>query len=517
MDSAPASLYRSEIRSKKDIRLQNLSSVLSASHQDARIALIDCSGGTDRVFTYGALAALVDSASRGMRRMRPGAAARVGIMAANSAEFAALYLAAMRAGGTAVPINPKLPAETIGHILVDAALDILFVEAESTIASGVDTIVIGSDRWHAFLDPGSFDPVPNFAGVAQILYTSGSTGKPKGVPLTHAGQIWAVERAASFVDDGASYRVLVAAPLFHMNALFNLKRSLYLGASVVILHSFRPEAYRRAIELYRCDWLTCVPAMMGLLARHVGGEVPRAFAAVRRIFMSSSSFSQQLLETVQRLFPNAAILNSYGTTEAGPHVFEPHPAGLPTPAMSCGFPTAATMVRLVDDARRPLEGTCDGVLEMNTPATMAAYLNRPDLSAELLHDGWYHSRDLMRRDADGFYYFLGRSDDMFTCGGENIYPIEVEQVLERHPDVEQAIVVPVPDEIKQQVPVAFVVRRAGAEPGEAALRQWFIAHAPAYMHPRRIAFLDAMPLGPTSKIDRRRLMDLAHVMRTQTP
>jgi long-chain acyl-CoA synthetase len=477
--------------------------------------LIDCSGDRDRIFTYGALATLVDALSRGLQNAFPARAPRVGIMAKNSAEFAALYLAAMRVGGVAVPLNPRLPGETIEHILGDAAVDILFTDEDAAPGS-TNSILIGSDRWAAFQRPGSFEPVSNPDGLAQILYTSGSTGRPKGVPLTHAGQIWAVERAASFVEDGASYRVLVAAPMFHMNALFNLKRSLYIGASIVVLPSFKADAYRRAIDLYRCDWLTCVPAMMAILARHVGDESPRQFASVRRIFMSSSSFSEQLLETVQSMFSKAAILNSYGTTEAGPHVFEPHPDGLTTPPMSCGYPTASTMVRLVEEARQPIEGAGQGVLEMNTPATMAAYINLPDLSNELLREGWYHSRDVMRRDENGFYYFLGRSDDMFTCGGENIYPIEVEQVLEQHPHVEQAIVVPAADAVKQQVPVAFVVPSKDATPDETAMRQWFIERAPAYMHPRRIAFVAAMPLGSTSKIDRRELMRLAEALIAET-
>src|SRR6202008_335703 len=133
-----------------------------------------------------------------------------------------------------------------------------------------------------------------------------------------------------------------------------------------------------------CDWLTCVPAMMGLLARHIGGQKPPEFMGGRRFFMSSSSFSSQLLETVIGMFPNAAILNSYGTTEAGPHVFEQHPDGRPTPKMSCGYPTSRRMVRLVDENRRPIDGPAEGVLEMKTPAIMQSYLNLPELSMEVL-------------------------------------------------------------------------------------------------------------------------------------
>ena len=108
------------------------------------------------------------------------------------------------------------------------------------------------------------------------------------------------------------------------------------------------------------------------------------------------SFSLQLLETVIGMFPNAAVMNSYGTTEAGPHVFEQHPEGKLTPKMSCGYPVSHSMVRLVDQNRQPIDGPAEGVLEMQTPAIMPSYLNLPELTMELLRDGWYHSRDLMR-------------------------------------------------------------------------------------------------------------------------
>jgi acyl-CoA synthetase (AMP-forming)/AMP-acid ligase II len=120
----------------------------------------------------------------------------------------------------------------------------------------------------------------------------------------------------------------------------------------------------------------------------------------------------------------------------------------------------------------------------------------------LTADGFYRTGDVFRRDADGFYYFLGRTDDMFVCGGENIFPGEVEAVLDKHPQVLQSCVVPVPDDIKGEKPVAFVVRRAGADIGEEALKQFMLANAPAYQHPRRIWFLDQMPLATTNKIDR---------------
>jgi long-chain acyl-CoA synthetase len=122
-----------------------------------------------------------------------------------------------------------------------------------------------------------------------------------------------------------------------------------------------------------------------------------------------------------------------------------------------------------------------------------------------MRDGWYRSGDIMRRDRDGFYYFLGRADDMFVVGGENLWPGEVERLIERAPGVHQAIVVPVPDEIKGAVPFAFVVKTPGARLDEAAVKAFTIANGPAFAHPRFVEFVDAIPLAPTNKPHRSRL------------
>jgi acyl-CoA synthetase (AMP-forming)/AMP-acid ligase II len=145
----------------------------------------------------------------------------------------------------------------------------------------------------------------------------------------------------------------------------------------------------------------------------------------------------------------------------------------------------------------------EGVLYMRNPSGMAGYHNLPEQTARVLEDGWYRSGDIMRRDADGFFYFLGRADDMFVCGGENVWPGEVDKLLERMPGVHQAFVVAVPDEIKGQVPFAFVVPRPGAALTEDAVKQFALANGPAYAHPRYVEFVSELPLAATNKIDRR--------------
>jgi len=143
---------------------------------------------------------------------------------------------------------------------------------------------------------------------------------------------------------------------------------------------------------------------------------------------------------------------------------------------------------------------------------MEGYHNLPQKTAEVVADGWYRSGDVFRRDEDGWYYFLGRADDMFVVGGENLWPGEVERLLDRMQGVHQSLVVPVPDEIKGALPFAFVVRQpnpAGAALDEPAVKQYALANGPAFAHPRFVAFVDAIPLAATNKPDRRRLTEEA--------
>ena len=148
-------------------------------------------------------------------------------------------------------------------------------------------------------------------------------------------------------------------------------------------------------------------------------------------------------------------------------VFGPHPKGLTQPDNSVGSPHPKVQLRLVDgEDRRPTQG----VLEMKCPALMNGYHNRPKVQPPFTKDGFYITGDVLRRDENGFHYFVGRTDDMFVSGGENIYPTDVERMLEKHPDVGQAVVIPVDDDIKGTKPVAFVIPKAGRKPTEAASR-----------------------------------------------
>ena len=226
--------------------------------------------------------------------------------------------------------------------------------------------------------------------------------------------------------------------------------------------------------------------------------------SVRTVMMGSAPSSAQLLRELKTVFPNAEALVVYGVTEGGPVPLGPHPEGKPRPVGSIGFPYAGTEAKLVGGTTSD-----EGELVLKNPGILLGYHNLPAETTKRVRDGWYYSGDICRRDVEGFYYFVGRNDDMFVCGGENIFPIEVESLLEKHPAVHQAYVMPFEHALKDKVPYAFVVLRNDKTASEDELKQYAIANGPAYQHPRRVFFLQQLPLAGTNKIDQQQLRALA--------
>lgn len=473
-------------------------------------AIIDCRDPANhRVWTTADLDQAANAIARGLLgRFRPGD--RVAILSANRAEFMAAYFGTMRAGLVTVPINWKLPRDTIEFIFADAGVKAAFVDDERAAMVPAGVPVFHFDRsgpggLDSLLDPGPFSAtVPGPDQLAKILYTSGSTGRPKGVPLEHPGQLWALTKYFTGPEAGRLDRTIVVAPTYHKNGLFFSMVALSNQMTIVSLPKFDATSYLEAVARYRCTVLSGIPTMFALIAREVDLIGRLDLTSVRMVTIGSAPLTDALVARVNEIFPGATVLNGYGTTEAGPCAFGPHPGGLPRPTLALGYPFHDIEWRLVDGPS-PVEGA----FEIRTPALMPGYLNLPGPTAEKLKDGWYATGDVMRHDADGFFYFVGRVDDMFVSGGENIFPGEVEKLLERHPDISQASVVPVADEIKGQIPVAFVVPRAGATIAEDEIKRYALDRGPAYAHPRFVIVVDLIPVAGTHKVDRRVLIEQA--------
>ena len=489
---------------------KNLGDALRLPAHAQRTAYVDLrEPHSPKVLSAIALDRLVAAVARGLLRRGARSGDRIVILAENRVEFVASYFGIMRMGGVAVPVNHKLPASTIAHIFANSEVRFAFTDAlrRVHVPPGVAAIEFDRADEYAFaellttgrpkdercevFEPGEGD-------IAEILYTSGSTGMPKGVPLTHRGQLWALSQYFARFDEVQPVdSTIVVAPLYHMNGLFFTTVALANRMTVISLPRFQPRQYLETLARYRCTVLSGVPTMFALMVRERDLIERLNFDFVREVSIGSAPLTDALLQQVQALFPRALVKNGYGTTEAGPAIFGPHPDGLPTPLLALGYPMPAVEWRLADDPSGDA-----GVLELRTPAQMQGYLNLPEATLQKLRDGWYSTGDVMRRDANGFFYFVGRNDDMFVCGGENIYPGEIEKLLERHAHVAQAIVVPAPDEIKGQIPVAFIVPCPGVRPNCEEIKEYALAHGPAYAHPRFVIVCEELPVSGTHKVDR---------------
>ncbi len=432
--------------------------------------------------------------------LKPGE--RIGILSLNRVEFVMTLLGAMRAGVVPVPVNVKLPADGIAYILDDAGARLLFAEpgTRRLAPAGMRVVEFGSD-FDSFIDPGpfaAFEPAPD--SIAIQPYTSGSTGRPKGVLLSHYGQNWSRRILAHTRGTTERDVILVAAPLYHKNALNAIKQGLTAGATLPLLPQFDIGRYIEAISRYRCTVISGVPTMMAMLLTRKDVLTRTDTTSVRTIMMGSAPSSPELLKDLKAQFPNAEPLVVYGVTEGGPVPLGPHPDGKPRPPGSLGVPYPGTEAKLVGGPNPD-----EGELVLKNPGNLLGYHNLPAETAKRLRDGWYYTGDVCRRDHDGFYWFVGRTDDMFVSGGENIFPGEVEAMLQRHPAVHQALVMPFNHELKGQVPYAFVVPRSGTRVTEDELKQYALDNGPAYQHPRRVFFLDQLPLSGTNKVDREQL------------
>ena len=486
----------------------NLGDVFAAYGDSERIAVVDLYDEENpREISFRELNEHCDAVARGLIRDGLGKGDRVAIIALNRVEFVEVMFGAMRAGCVPVMINAKLPADQVQFIVADAGARVVFCDPEfrGLCAPETRTVAFG-DAYEEFVDPGPFETFrPGPTDIAEQPYTSGSTGRPKGVLLHHKGQRWEIAQLVSSRDMTADDCGVISAPLYHKNALLAVKSALAAGGRVVLLARFDAAQYIRAIERYRLTMLTGVPTMYALILQQEELLAATDRSSVRAISMGSAPASEVLLDNVQAAFPQARINLNYGITEGGPVLLSwKHPDGLERPRNTVGCALPDVEVRFTGG---PDEN--QGVLHTRNPGVMLGYHNLPEETAKCLKDGWLDTGDILRRDENGWFYFIGRADDMFVTGGENIYPGDVETMLERHPDIMQAVVVPAPNTLKAHVPHAFVVAKAESNITEEDVKQHALANAPAYAHPRRVFFMEVLPLAGTNKIDRKLLKEKA--------
>ena len=487
----------------------------AARHGD-RTAIVDLSRSPAREVAHGELDARMDRVAAALcaRGLVPGD--RVLLAMANRFEFVEAFFGAMRAGLVPVPLNVRLGADTIRFVVEDAACkaaiaspgahpEIEAICETAGLAPGIATAPApaGWEDYESVLaeaDGRGFAPPPIAPRqVAFLPYTSGSTGRPKGVLLAHDGMLWAIRSSQRHWPAAPDDRALIAGPLYHKNAMrVSVKPKLHVGASVVVLPRFEPREFLRALSEYRCTEAGGVPAMYRMMLAEPELIESLDFSALKVLEMGSAVVGAELIAAVERAF-GAPVIEAYGLTEGGGPLREASD-GRPAPRGSCGLAAPEVGVKLVNEAGEEAD---EGELLVRSPAVLVGYNNRPDLDAQRIQEGWLRTGDLFRRDARGFFYFQGRTDDQFSCGGENINPKEVELLLVQHPAVIDAVVAPVPHALKDLAPAALVTLHPDRQADEAALKAFALARGPAYAHPRRVFAVDALPVSGTGKIDRK--------------
>jgi long-chain acyl-CoA synthetase len=487
----------------------------AASFPD-RVALIDLWGGQERRLTYGQLderanrvAALLQS-----RGLRPGD--RLALLVGNRSEYIEIFFGAMRAGVVPVPLNIKQARSVLEFMIADAECVAAVVDPSSIghgleIVDGLDLglkIMLGAPAagWIGYEEalvqaPGKHASAMSPDGIAFQPFTAGSTGRPKGVRLTHEGMLWSVRETQRLWPTKASEVGLVAVPLFHKNAMCGtIKPVLYAGGTAVIMPQFEPRSFLQVAARYQITFTGGVPAIFAMLLQHRDLIAELDLSRLKAFAIGSAVVPQELIGALERAFPGVKVKESYGLTEAGGPLREPV-SGRKVPRGSCGAPAEGYEVKLV--APDGSEGVSEGELWTRSPTVTRGYHNLPQVTREKIVDGWLRTGDVFRVDADGFFYFMGRVDDMFSCGGENIYPKEVENLLFAHPAVRDVCVVPIPHTVKGLVPAAAVLLHPRARVTSEELKAFCLERGPAYAHPRRIVIVDELPLSGAGKPDRK--------------
>ena len=321
--------------------------------------------------------------------------------------------------------------------------------------------------------------------------------------MTHEGMLWYVAHNQRHWPASPQDRGLIALPLFHKNALRGtVKPMLFAGGSFVLMPAYEPRAYLAALATYRCTYSRGVAAVFTMVLQHRDEIASLDLSALRSMSIGSAVVTSELLDAVERALPGVKTSESYGLTEGG-SPFRAPVDGRPVPRGSVGALAPDIEVKLVDAAG--IEQPSFGELMIRCPYVCLGYHNQPEVTRAKLQDGWLKTGDIFFKDENGFYYFRSRADDMFSCGGENIYPKEVENLLFRHPDVANAVVAPVPHAVKGFVPAALVIARRDAAVTADGLKAFCLEHGPAFAHPRHVELVDALPLnGPARSTARPR-------------
>ncbi len=448
--------------------------------------------------------------------VRPGD--RVATLLPNSIAQIASQLAILRAGGAWVGINRRLAGPEITYMLLHSGARVLLNDGDmSGVGAGPASLaevcdVSGGDpTFERRLATRSSEPPSLAVGeddVGRFRYTSGTTGRPKAAVLTHRSALTSLHSLLAELHDlGSDDVVAHVTPLTHASEAL-VAPAFWRGARAVLCARADAESLAALIVRERVTTVFLVPTLIAALA-DIAEADRSAFSSLRTIVYGAAPMPADLMERALGLL-GPVLLQIYGMSECPFPIttlrkedhFDPRVRG------SCGLPTAMNSVRVVDDEGQSVPTGTPGTIAISGPQVMREYWDDPDATRAAIVDGWLRSGDIGVLDERGFLTLVDRRDDVIISGGFNVYPREVEVVLEEHPAVAEAGVAPVAHERWGQGVAAWIVRRdddAGAAIDEAALIAFCRGRLAGYKKPVQVRFVPALPRNSTGKLLRRRL------------
>ena len=485
----------------------------------------------DRRITYGELADLTDHYARAMYDIGIRKGDRVAVWALNCPEFFIAYYGNAKLGAISVPVNTMFTPEEAHYILDNAGAKAIVAhssfepalhqlwqrlpelqhgvvipteDTDSEFTTWDDLLRQGADAL-AYADESALDfkHEPQPREVAVFLYTSGTTGHPKGTMLSHRNLLWDADATRQALPLSYEDVGLCVLPMFHSFAeLVFMIFPLTVGASAAILERFHPAAVLQAIHDHKVTLFGGVPSMFAMLLQVPRDQRPPV-TTVKYWVSGGAALPATVFESFKEEF-GMAIIEGDGPTECSP-VVSVNPVAGPHKLGSVGRPLPGIQVRILDDNDREVGTGEIGEIAVKAPSVMVGYHNEPEATAEAMRGGWFHTGDMGRVDEDGYIYIVDRKKDMLICSGMNVYPREVEEVLYQHSAVAEAAVVGMPDELRGEVPIAFVALAEGEEATEKELILFCRERLARFKVPRKIEIRDRLPKSGTGKVLKRDL------------
>ncbi|MDH4100956.1 MAG: AMP-binding protein [Nitrospirota bacterium] len=458
----------------------------------------------------------------GYFRYKGGDEQNVAILMPGIPEFAICFYGLLKAGKTVVPINPLLQPSEMVNILADAGVKtVLSVSPLRKLGEAIES---ASDVTVAYIDEAAAQvsflqkkalvtlgkSLPDGVeedSTAVILYTSGTVGNPKGVVLSHGNLLSNANSADRIFKISENDTILCVLPLFHSFALTCILILATLsGARVVFLPRFHPKKVMELIARDQVTFFMGVPSMYGVMARQNYAE-GMDISSIRMWISGGAALPMAVAEGFRRVYGKYP-LQGYGLTETSPVVALPFFGDAEKPE-SVGKVLPGVRVKIVGDDGVELPEGATGEIMVNGPNVMQGYYNNPTATAEVLQpDGWLLTGDWGKLDEEGFLHICGRKKDIIISAGENIYPVEIEEVILASGKAAEVAVTAMPDDMRGEVPVAYVVAaEEGADEAalEKVLRDLCRERLAAFKVPKEFRFRKELPKGATGKVLKRKL------------